>query len=123
MTDITGIAKAFTDFYYSTFDRDRQELANLYRPSSMLTFEGTPVMGTSDIVNKLVSLPFQKVQHRVSTLDAQPSSTNNTLIVAVTGLLLIDEEMNPQLFTQTFQLVPEGSSYYVLNDIFRLVYG
>lgn len=36
------------------------------------------------------SLPFEKVQHQVTTLDAQPSSpTIASLIVSVTGLLLV----------------------------------
>lgn len=36
------------------------------------------------------SLPFQKVQHKVTTLDAQPSSpTVASLIVNVTGLLVV----------------------------------
>lgn len=36
------------------------------------------------------SLPFQKVQHKVTTLDAQPSSTAvPSLLVSVTGLLLV----------------------------------
>lgn len=34
----------------------------------------------------------------------------------------VDEEQNPQMFSQTFQLVPEGGSYWVFNDIFRLNY-
>ena len=36
----------------------------------------------------------------------------------------VDEEQRPQNYTQVFQLLPDGSgSYYVFNDVFRLVYG
>ena len=36
------------------------------------------------------SLPFQKVQHKVTTRDAQPSSPSvASLIVNVTGLLVV----------------------------------
>jgi Nuclear transport factor 2 (NTF2) domain len=35
------------------------------------------------------SLPFQKVAHRVSTLDAQPNGFGNGAIVMVTGELLV----------------------------------
>jgi hypothetical protein len=35
----------------------------------------------------------------------------------------VDEEERPMNYTQTFQLMPEGGSYYVHNDIFKLVYG
>ncbi|KNZ75517.1 Nuclear transport factor 2 [Termitomyces sp. J132] len=71
-----------------------------------------------------MSLPFSKVQHKVTTLDAQPSSpTVASLIVSVTGLLVVDDSTNALQFSQIFQLIPDGSSYYVYNDIFRLNYG
>jgi len=64
------------------------------------------------------------VQHKVTTLDAQPSSPNvASLLVSVTGLLLVDDSENPLNFSQVFQLIPDGTTYYVFNDIFRLNYG
>ncbi|KAI5284604.1 Nuclear transport factor 2, partial [Ascosphaera atra] len=93
------------------------------------------------------SLPFSRVAHKVSTLDAQPS-TNGGILVLVTGALLVriirlvlslsfttmqvltsmieqvDEEGRPMNYTQTFHLLPDGQgSFFVFNDIFRLVYG
>jgi hypothetical protein len=124
MADINAIAKQFTDFYYSTFDTNRADLASLYRPESMLSWEGTPIQSATSIVEKLTTLPFSKVQHKVTTYDAQPSSqTVASLIVSITGLLLVDDGTNPLQFSQVFHLIPDGASYYVLNDIFRLNYG
>jgi Nuclear transport factor 2 (NTF2) domain len=85
-------------------------------------------------VTDVKSLPFQKVAHRVSTLDAQPNGFGNGAIVMVTGELLvrnssviaanveIDEETNPQRFSQTFHLVQDGDAFFVINDVFRLNY-
>jgi len=43
--------------------------------------------------------------------------------VQVTGALLVDEEQRPMNYAQTFQLLPDGQgSYFVFNDIFRLIY-
>ncbi|EIM89932.1 nuclear transport factor 2 [Stereum hirsutum FP-91666 SS1] len=124
MADATAIAKQFTDFYYTTFDTNRASLQSLYRDVSMLSFEGTAIQGAAPITEKLTNLPFERVQHKVTTMDAQPSSpTVASLIVSVTGLLVIDDSPNPLQFSQVFQLIPEGGSYYVLNDIFRLNYG
>ncbi|KAF9072872.1 nuclear transport factor 2 [Rhodocollybia butyracea] len=124
MAEINAIAKQFTDFYYSTFDANRPNLSSLYREGSMLTWEGSPIQGGAAIIEKLVSLPFSKVVHKVETLDAQPSSpTLPSVIVSVTGLLLVDDSTNPLQFSQTFHLIPDGGSYYVQNDIFRLNYG
>ena len=61
--------------------------------------------------------------HKVSTLDAQPNP-NGGAIILVTGQLLVDEEQNPLSYTQTFQLFPDGKgSFWVYNDIFKLVLG
>ncbi|KAL0574579.1 Nuclear transport factor 2 [Marasmius crinis-equi] len=124
MADINAIAKQFTDFYYSTFDSNRANLTSLYRDHSMLTWEGAPFQSANAIVEKITNLPFQKVQHKVLTIDAQPSSPQvASLICSVTGLLMVDDSPNPLQFSQIFHLIPDGGSYYVYNDIFRLNYG
>ncbi|RKF82352.1 Nuclear transport factor 2 [Golovinomyces cichoracearum] len=131
MEEIAGIARQFIEFYYNQFDVDRKQLAFLYRDNSMLTFESTTVQGATAIVEKLSSLPFQKVRHAVSTLDAQPSGSQGEIIILVTGQLLltrghmqVDEEDRPMSYSQTFQLKPcSQGSFYVFNDIFRLVLG
>ncbi|KAH7185763.1 uncharacterized protein B0J16DRAFT_140407 [Fusarium flagelliforme] len=118
------VAKQFIEFYYNTFDSDRKGLAALYRPNSMLTFESASVLGAEAITEKLVSLPFQKVKHQISTLDAQPSNDQGGVIILITGALLIDEEQNPMNFSQTFQLHRDAQGqYYVFNDLFKLVFG
>ncbi|KAI4130341.1 MAG: hypothetical protein LQ338_001776 [Usnochroma carphineum] len=124
MTDFNTVAQQFTQFYYTTFDENRSNLAALYREQSMLTFESDAVQGAAPIVEKLVSSSFQKIKHQVSTLDAQPSNSEGGIIVMVTGVLLVDEEERPMNYTQVFQLLPDGAgSYFVLNDMFKLIYG
>ncbi|KJZ73201.1 Nuclear transport factor 2 [Hirsutella minnesotensis 3608] len=118
------VAKQFIEFYYNTFDADRKNLASLYREHSMLTFESASVLGATAIVEKLASLPFQKVKHQVATLDAQPSNDSGGICILVTGQLLVDEEQRPMNYTQAFQLARDASGqYFVFNDIFKLVYG
>ncbi|KAJ7349085.1 hypothetical protein DFH08DRAFT_135186 [Mycena albidolilacea] len=121
--NIDAVATQFVEFYYKTFDSDRTQLTSLYRDGSMLTFEGAQIAGATSITDKLVNLPFQKVLHKVTTKDAQPSSSSvASLLVSVTGLLVVDDSPNPLQFSQIFHLMPEGGSYYVFNDIFRLNY-
>lgn len=63
---------------------------------------------------------------QVVTIDAQPAIAGS-IVVCVTGRLLVDNETNPMQFSQTFQLVPNGGGemggYHVFNDVFRLNYG
>ncbi|PKY08173.1 putative nuclear transport factor NTF-2 [Aspergillus campestris IBT 28561] len=123
MSNFSEIAQQFVTFYYQTFDNNRENLAGLYRDHSMLTFETSSVQGTAAIIEKLSSLPFQKVQHQVSTFDAQPSNAEGGILVLVTGALLVDEEQKPMNYGQSFQLLPDGAgSYFVFNDVFRLIY-
>ncbi|KAF1968805.1 putative nuclear transport factor 2 [Bimuria novae-zelandiae CBS 107.79] len=123
MGDFQAIAEQFVDFYYKTFDENRPALKALYRPHSMLTFEQQPVQGADGIVEKLTNLPFNQVVHKVATKDAQPSAEDG-IIVMVTGALQVDGQEQPMSYTQTFQLKNAGAAegWYVLNDIFRLVY-
>ncbi|KAG8983485.1 Nuclear transport factor 2 [Tulasnella sp. JGI-2019a] len=116
------IAKQFVQYYYATFDQNRASLAPLYRPNSALTWEKDQFKGHEAIVEKLTSLP-SGVVHQVSTLDAQPSNeTVASILVMVTGALVIDDNQ-PMQFSQTFHLLPDGGSYYIFNDIFRLNLG
>ncbi|KAN0064739.1 Nuclear transport factor 2 [Thecaphora frezii] len=125
MADINVVTQQFTDYYYNTFDANRASLEGLYRPESMLSFEGTQHLGAKAITEKLLSLPFQKVEHQVETRDAQPQSLGgvNGILVLVTGLLVVDGGPNKLRFSQAFTLIPDGASFYVYNDVFRLVYG
>ncbi|KAL4331633.1 hypothetical protein AHAS_Ahas13G0519600 [Arachis hypogaea] len=103
--DADALAKAFVEHYYTTFDNNRAGLVNLYQDSSMLTFEGQKIQGAQNIVAKLTSLPFNQCLHSITTVDCQPSSAPNGMLVFMFHLLP----------------TPQGS-YYVSNDIFRLNY-
>ncbi|KAL7418195.1 nuclear transport factor 2 [Mrakia frigida] len=123
MADITAVAKSFTEYYYSLFSTNRPALKDLYRPLSMLSWEEKQFLSGDKIVEHLVGLPFAKVQHKIHTTDAQPSQPGQEhLIVLVTGQLIIDDSP-PLQFSQVFQLIKEGATYWVFNDVFRLVYG
>lgn len=84
------------------------------------------------------------VEHVVKTIDVQPSVSSNAILVFVTGDVKVRPSLaqvrspltapirpalaqiggpNPMKFTQFFQLVATGpTSFYVHNDIMRLVY-
>jgi hypothetical protein len=69
-------------------------------------------------------LPFEKVKHAVSTLDAQPTLEGKGILILVTGQLLVDEEQRPMSYSQAFQLVQDAQGqWFVYNDLFKLVYG
>ncbi|KAK3901628.1 nuclear transport factor 2 [Staphylotrichum tortipilum] len=123
MADFQGIAKQFVTHYYLTFDRDRKDLVGLYRENSMLTFESAQSLGAQSITEKLVSLPFQKVQHQAGEPDAQPTP-NGGIIILVTGQLVVDDESRPLPYSQAFQLCQDANGqWFIFNDVFKLVLG
>mmetsp|Transcript_996 Transcript_996/g.2508 ORF Transcript_996/g.2508 Transcript_996/m.2508 type:complete len:123 (+) Transcript_996:469-837(+) len=115
------IGEAFVKHYYSTFDTNRAGLVSLYQGNSMLSFEGETFMGAEAIVQKLANLSFQRVQHQVTTFDVQPvvAAQPNSILVFVSGQLLVDDSTNPIKFSQTFHLMPKEGGYWVHNDMFR----
>ncbi|KAL8425599.1 hypothetical protein Efla_004434 [Eimeria flavescens] len=116
-----SIGPQFVQVYYETFRSNRAGLAELYTEDSLLTYEGTQFRGATAIIQKLQQLPAV-VKHQLVTCDCQPTPNGGVLIV-VCGDLAI-EDNPPMKFTQTFNLVPNGSgSYAVFNDCFRLCIG
>ncbi|CAN6362541.1 unnamed protein product [Urochloa humidicola] len=63
--DPDGVAKAFIDHYYTTFETNRVALEGLFQEGSMLTFGGENFMGTASIMAKLTSLEFSSCKHQM----------------------------------------------------------
>ncbi|KAH3766071.1 nuclear transport factor 2 [Pelomyxa schiedti] len=119
--DVEGVGKAFVQHYYNTFDGNRVNLRALYQPQSMLTWEGQRFQGVDAIHNKLMGFS-SNVQHAVASTDVQPVPTG-VILVCVAGHLSVDQD-NPLKFSQVFTLAPTSTgSYFILNDLFRLLYG
>jgi hypothetical protein len=60
---------------------------------------------TRNGANRNQSLPFTRVVHKVVTLDAQPASaTVASILVLVTGQLIVDDGSNILQFSQMFQV-------------------
>ncbi|KAM3297598.1 hypothetical protein ACQJBY_039490 [Aegilops geniculata] len=66
-------------------------------------------------------MDFGKYLLEIETADAVSSHNGGMLIVVTGSLTMVDDVC--QDFTQSFFLAPqEGGGYFVLNDIFRIIY-
>eukprot|EP01029_Cantina_marsupialis_P027848 TRINITY_DN774084_c0_g1_i1.p1 TRINITY_DN774084_c0_g1~~TRINITY_DN774084_c0_g1_i1.p1 ORF type:complete len:253 (-),score=69.46 TRINITY_DN774084_c0_g1_i1:900-1628(-) len=111
----------FIKHWYACMEGDRAALGDLLADASMMTFEDSMLVGKADTLEKLNSLPALK--HDIKTVDIQPVSGSDVLLVVVGGELAILENP-PMAFAQVFQLVTNGSGgYYVHNNFFRLNIG
>lgn len=103
--DPDAVAKAFVDYYYTTFDTNRAGLASVYQESSVLSFEGQKYQGTQSISGKLTGLPFQQCKHQINTVDCQPSGAAGGMLVFVSGNLSLPGEQHALKFSQVLLLV------------------
>ena len=85
------------------------------------TFEGDgPKAGAPAIMEKLRTLP--PVQHQPQTIETQPSTNPNAILVFCTGNILV-EQGKPLKYSEVFQLVASApGQYYLHNVIFRFNY-
>ncbi|KAE8740535.1 hypothetical protein FOCC_FOCC013939 [Frankliniella occidentalis] len=136
------IGKGFVQQYYALFDdpAQRPNLVNMYNvllkpfmsflsflptmprarvtcgepETSFMTFEGIQLQGSKNIMEKLTSLAFQKINRLITEVDSQPMFDGGVLI-NVLGRLQTDEDP-AHGYIQTFVLKPIGTSFYVQHD-------
>ncbi|XP_068267507.1 nuclear transport factor 2 [Nyctibius grandis] len=112
------IGSSFVQHYYQLFDADRTQLGAIYIDASCLTWEGQQFQGKAAIVEKLSSLPFQKIQHSITAQDHQPTP-DSCILSMVVGQLKADED--PIMgFHQMFLLKNINDAWVCTNDMFRL---
>ncbi|KAL0723394.1 hypothetical protein Bca4012_037993 [Brassica carinata] len=67
-----------------------------------------------------MSFDYENTKIQILMADSQ-ASYKNGVVTLVTGLLTLKDEERMR-FSQSFFLVPQKGSYFVLNDVFRYVY-
>uniref|UniRef100_A0A915K6K0 NTF2-related export protein n=1 Tax=Romanomermis culicivorax TaxID=13658 RepID=A0A915K6K0_ROMCU len=121
------VGQQFLAYYYSKFDVSEGSersagLSPLYDDqNSFLTFEGACIQGKVAILEKYSSLPIKRILRKITKTDCQPMGVDSVLVTTF-GQLKTDDDP-PQSYIQTFVLkqTPDGRSYYIANEIFRLI--
>ncbi|MEE6464729.1 hypothetical protein FKM82_006337 [Ascaphus truei] len=112
------VGSTFIQLYYQHFDGTREQLHSLYADDSCLSWEGQKFRGKAAILEKLVTLPFKKIQHSITAQDHQPAP-HDCILTMVVGQLKVDDD--PVMgFNQLFVLKSLGGKWACTNDIFRL---
>ncbi|XP_066439978.1 nuclear transport factor 2 isoform X3 [Eleutherodactylus coqui] len=86
--------------------------------ASCLTWEGDQFQGKDAIIEKLSLLPFQKIQHIITSQDHQPTP-DNCIVSMVVGQLKADDDQVIG-FHQVFVLKNLQDVWVCTNDMFRL---
>lgn len=69
------------------------------------------------INDQIMSFDYENSKIQILTADSQ-ASYKNGVVTLVTGLLTVKDGERMR-FSQSFFLVPQNGSYFVLNDVFR----
>ncbi|XP_002810462.1 nuclear transport factor 2 [Pongo pygmaeus] len=110
------IGSSFNQHYYQLFDNDRTQLGTIYIDASCLTWEVQQFQGKAVIVEKLSSLPFQKIQNSLTAQDHQPTP-DSCIISMVVGQLKADED--PIIGFHQMFLLKNINDGFCTNDMFR----
>lgn len=118
------VGKGFVAQYYQCFGSNREMVAGIYRPQTLMTWSGEQLQGVDAIMNKFSELTLGQAQFRADDIDCHPSSTNGVIVV-VNGEVLLENEEHPLRFNDVFHLaLEEGTNqWYVTNQIFRILGG
>ncbi|KAH8502163.1 hypothetical protein H0E87_016801 [Populus deltoides] len=112
------VGNVFAEQYYNTLSKSPELLHNFYNDLSLIS---RPGLDGSEIKKLILSLDYKNCVVEIQTVDSQ-ESYENAVMVIVTGFFA-GKDSDRKRFTQAFFLVPQedGTTYFVLNDIFRYV--
>ncbi|KAI5815782.1 hypothetical protein BZA77DRAFT_315095 [Pyronema omphalodes] len=122
--DIDAFAKSFIEMFYTQYvfaesKEPRKGLGMFYRTNSTIAFEGQKFTGVEDIIEKYCNLPLMKFQP--VTHDVQ-QTTGGGVMIAIVGGIMFEGNEHPQSFMHTFFLLPDGTQWYISNEVFRFIY-
>ena len=125
-------ADKFVPVFYNLFDRQRHQIAKLYKDSSVLLWNGAPIAGSAAIIKTLFEFPI--TDHEVLSYDCQPVTCHgsNDLLISIFGSVRYGDQQQSEdskdaskrrrSFHQTLLLKPEpGGTYFIATDVFRYV--
>ncbi|KAI8923291.1 hypothetical protein BC831DRAFT_471921 [Entophlyctis helioformis] len=120
-------ADLFVSTFYSTFDRQRHRIGQLYDASAVLLWNGNPLAGIQEIEKRYLDFPI--TDHDIISYDCQPlvGHGESDLLVVVSGNVKYANEQRAKVFSQTFILRPVAtqdgakSNYAISVDTFRFV--
>ncbi|RID57550.1 hypothetical protein BRARA_F00918 [Brassica rapa] len=118
------VGNAFVQKYYNHLYESPSQVHRFYLEDSVLGRPGpdgemVSVNSLKAINEQIMSFDYENSKIQILTADSQPSYKSG-VVTLVTGLLTVKDGERMR-FSQSFFLVPQKGSYFVLNDVFRYV--
>ncbi|KAK7194617.1 nuclear transport factor 2 [Novymonas esmeraldas] len=116
------VGAGFVQHYYTFFSTQRNQLAGIYRPTTLLTWQREQMQGVDAIMARFANLGFSEAAFKRDSLDCQPSLSGGVLVV-VNGEVMLKDERHPLKFNDIFHLAQDNGQWYVSNQVFNIVGG
>ncbi|XP_033129046.1 nuclear transport factor 2 isoform X4 [Brassica rapa] len=118
------VGNAFVQKYYNHLYESPSQVHRFYLEDSVLGRPGSDgemvsVNSLKAINEQIMSFDYENSKIQILTADSQ-ASYKSGVVTLVTGLLTVKDGERMR-FSQSFFLVPQKGSYFVLNDVFRYV--
>ncbi len=114
------IAREFVKCYYSIYDNNFMDLANLFITTPSITFGEFEFNNFYDWVKKIIQkYDVNKFHHTNITYEAQPIGEN--ILINISGNLKLNNGQDQGKYNETILLVKTSTSTYsIANVIFRV---
>ncbi|KAG5510317.1 hypothetical protein JKF63_07645 [Porcisia hertigi] len=116
------VGTGFVDHYYTYFSTQRSQLAGIYRPNTLLTWQREQMQGVDAIMARFSNLGFTEAAFKQDNVDCQPSISGGVMVV-VNGEVKLKDEQHSLKFNDVFHLAQDNGQWYVSNQIFNIVGG
>ncbi|KAJ0256939.1 hypothetical protein HA466_0078940 [Hirschfeldia incana] len=118
------VGNAFVQKYYNHLYESPSQVHRFYLEDSVVGRPGSDgemvsVNSLKAINEQIMSFDYENTKIQILTADSQ-ASYKSGVVTLVTGLLTVRDGERMR-FSQSFFLVPQRGSYFVLNDVFRYV--
>ncbi|CCW71375.1 unnamed protein product [Phytomonas sp. Hart1] len=116
------VGAQFVQHYYSFFSNQRAQLAGIYRPTTLLTWQNEQLQGVEAITARFANLGFAEASFKTDSLNCQPSLSGGVLVV-VNGEVSLKDERHSLKFNDVFHLAQDNGQWFVSNQVFNIVGG
>ncbi|CBZ24401.1 ntf2-like [Leishmania mexicana MHOM/GT/2001/U1103] len=116
------VGVGFVQHYYNFFANQRDQLAGIYRPNTLLTWQKEQVQGVDAIMARFANLGFTEAAFKQDSVDCQPSMSGGVIVI-VNGEVKLRDEQHSLKFNDFFHLAQDNGQWYVSNQVFNLVGG
>ena len=115
------LAEELCRYYYTIYDNNFQELANIYYADSQFTYQDQEITGFNTLLQKLRETTVSKFTHYDMNVSAQPIGSSN-LIITVIGSIALNDSIFMNKFIETLYIQRDDANVLrVCSTIFKIL--